>query len=510
MVESRMRRYGYFWAFLLPCLVLYTTFFIFPFVNGFKISLTNWDGLTPRAPIVLDGTTFEGRILAKLPKQSDKDYLLSIYTKNDEDGSWSRLSLSGLERRRAEAIIAKTGYQPDANRFVGIKNYRDILTGKISESFYPRAYGKSFYTRTSALPQRIDKKDFDRIFLSKLTKDERALFNSAYSEEAESFTLSDAASEFSYEDMIWLIPEIDAQGLVDPDLVTAFIDKARKAALAGDRPSFDSAVAAFASGSETGVALSTESVEAVRKGAEGIWSLTPVKNLLAEKWVSRGFDLGVIGFTLFFAFFSVIGINVLAFLLALALDSGIHGQKALRSVFFLPNVLSMIIVALIWKMLFFQLFPKITGIDQWLSDPAKTPWLIVLVAIWQGAGYYMIVYLAGLQNIPPDVVEAAKIDGANSWQRFRNITLPLILPAVTISLFLTIANALKNFDMIYAMTSGSAYTFGTVPVVLDIFFDAFARKQAGLATAKAMLLFALIFAITSIQLYIMKKREVEQ
>jgi raffinose/stachyose/melibiose transport system permease protein len=161
-------------------------------------------------------------------------------------------------------------------------------------------------------------------------------------------------------------------------------------------------------------------------------------------------------------------------------------------------------------MLFFQLFPKLTGIDQWLSDPAKTPWLIVLVAIWQGAGYYMIVYLAGLQNIPTDVVEAAKIDGAGSWQRFRNITLPLILPAVTISLFLTIANALKNFDMIYAMTSGSAYTFGTVPVVLDIFFDAFARKQAGLATAKAMLLFALIFIITSIQLYVMKKREVEQ
>jgi len=108
------------------------------------------------------------------------------------------------------------------------------------------------------------------------------------------------------------------------------------------------------------------------------------------------------------------------------------------------------------------------------------------------------------------VVEAAKIDGAGSWQRFKSITLPLLLPAVTISLFLTIANALKNFDMIYAMTSGSAYTFGTVPVVLDIFFDAFARKQAGLATAKAMLLFVLIFAITSIQLYVMKKREVEQ
>ena len=92
----------------------------------------------------------------------------------------------------------------------------------------------------------------------------------------------------------------------------------------------------------------------------------------------------------------------------------------------------------------------------------------------------------------------------------RRLVLPLLVPALTISFFLTIANALKCFDLIYAMTSGSGYTFGTVPLVLDIFFDAFARKQAGLATAKAMLLFIVIFAITGIQLYVMKKKEVEQ
>ena len=510
MVESRFRRYCYFFAFLIPCLVLYTVFFIYPFLNGFYISLTNWDGLTPRAPIVLDATTFENQILGNLKKQSDKDFLLSIYTRNDDGSSWNRLSLSGSERRKAESIMAKAGYEPDANRFVGLRNYRDILSGKISETFYPRAYSKNFYTRTSDLPQQIDKKDFDRDFLSKLNQDERAIFDRSYSDAGATFTLSDDASEFAYEDLVWLIPEIETDAAIDPDLVTTFIDTLRAATLDGSQGALDSAVGSFVAGSETGVALSPESADAVRKGAEGIYSLGTLKNLLSDKWVARGFDLGVIGFTVFFAVFSVIGINLLAFLLALALDSGIKGQKALRSVFFLPNVLSMIIVALIWKMLFFQLFPKLTGIDQWLSDPAKTPWLIVLVAVWQGAGYYMIVYLAGLQNIPTDVVEAAKIDGAGSWQRFKSITLPLLLPAVTISLFLTIANALKNFDMIYAMTSGSAYTFGTVPVVLDIFFDAFARKQAGLATAKAMLLFVLIFAITSIQLYVMKKREVEQ
>ena len=130
-------------------------------------------------------------------------------------------------------------------------------------------------------------------------------------------------------------------------------------------------------------------------------------------WTADKIQLGVVGFTFFFALFSVIGINVLAFLLALVLDSDLPGQKIFRTIFFLPNVLSMIIVALIWKMLFYQILPAISGIDLWLSDASKAPWLLVLVATWQGCGYYMIVYLAGLQNIPTDVIEASLIDGAS-------------------------------------------------------------------------------------------------
>ncbi len=319
-------------------------------------------------------------------------------------------------------------------------------------------------------------------------------------------TIKNENAEFDLEDLIWLIPEIDETGLIPENDASDFMDDVRAAGVSGDKAAFESLVTDFLRSH----ALEGESRDRVVEGATGLYELGDIKRLFSTKWKSEGFDLGVIGFTLFFTVFSVLGINLLAFLLALALDSGIRGQKVMRSIFFLPNVLSMVIVALIWKMLFFQLFPRLTGIDQWLSDPAKTPWLIVLVAVWQGAGYYMIVYLAGLQNIPTDVVEAATIDGANPWQRFRSITLPLLVPAITISFFLTLANALKSFDLIYAMTSGSAYTFGTVPVVLDIFFDAFARKRAGLATAKAMLLFVIIFAVTGIQLVIMKRKEVEQ
>jgi raffinose/stachyose/melibiose transport system permease protein len=125
------------------------------------------------------------------------------------------------------------------------------------------------------------------------------------------------------------------------------------------------------------------------------------------------------------------------------------------------------------------------------------------------AGYYMIIYLAGLQNVPTDVVEAARIDGARGWQVLRYITLPLLVPAFTICVFLSTANALKCFDLVYALVGPSGYALGTVPFVMDIYFDAFANKLVGLATAKATILFLVILLVTGLQLFIMKRKEVQ-
>ena len=219
--------------------------------------------------------------------------------------------------------------------------------------------------------------------------------------------------------------------------------------------------------------------------------------------------MGVVGFTLFFAFFNVVLSNLLAFFIALALDAGIQSQKVLRSVFFLPNVLSMVVVALVWSFVFAHLLPRLTGIELWMGDPGKAPWLIVLVQVWQQSGYLMVIYLAGMSNIPTDVLEAASIDGASFRRRLRHITLPLLMPAFTICLFLSLSNSLKSFDLVYAMQGPSGYATGTVPFVMDIFFDAFAKKQAGLGTAKAILLFLAIALITGIQLTISKRREVQ-
>ncbi len=509
MVEGKSRARLYFVAFLLPAFALYTVFFIYPFVRGFAISLTNWDGLSPRAPNLIDSRVFEDEVLSALDRAADREYLGSVYEPTADGSARRRRSLSGFARRRVESILARAGHESEYNRFVGVKNYADILTGKVSESFYPRTFSQSWFNASASLPDRLEGADFERYFLARLTPEERDTFGRFYAPEggdSGAYVLDGRFVEFHLEDLIWLIPEVEDAGAIPSEEAGYLVDAVKAASLARDPAAVDAAVEGFVASHS----LTDESRASVTAGARGLYSIGEVKLLLANRWSKTGTDLGVVGFTLFFTVCSVIGINVLAFLLALALDSGLSGQRFLRSVFFLPNVLSMIIVALVWKMLFVQLFPRLTGIEQWMSDPGKTPWLIVLVAVWQGAGYYMIVYLAGLQNIPTDVVEAARIDGAGPFQRFRSITLPLLVPALTISLFLTLANALKSFDLIYAMTSGSAYTFGTVPVVLDIYFDAFARKQAGLAAAKAMLLFAVILSVTAVQLSLMKRREVEQ
>jgi len=527
MVESRSQRVALFAAFVLPCLVLYTVFFIVPFVNGLYISLTNWDGLSPRSPIRMERLAFERDILSKVSSDRSRRYLLSVYALDSAGEAYERLSLGVIDRWRVESIVSLAGWAPERNRFVGAKNYADILRGQVSEAFYPRSYQKRFYSATSLLPPTIEAADATRNLLPKLDERERETFGRFYALEpagaggnaggrgnaqtGKQWRLRAEFGEFGFEDLIWRIAEVDSpEATVSTEAVETFLQAIRAATLARDRPAFDSAVAGFTGVGTKRALISAASARSVGEGAEGLWRLGEIKNVLASKWYAPGFDLGVVGYTAFFALFSVIGINLLAFALALALDSGIKGQKILRSVFFIPNVLSMVIVALIWKMLFTQMLPRLTGIEQWLSDSAKTPWLIVLVAVWQGAGYYMIVYLAGLQNVPVDVVEAARIDGAGPLQRFVNVTLPLLLPAITVSLFLTVANALKSFDLVYALTSGSAYTWGTVPFVLDIFFDAFARKQAGLATAKAMLLFGAILLITGAQLFVMKRKEVEQ
>lgn len=510
MVEAKSKKVFYFTAFIIPCLILYLIFFIKPFFRGIGISFTNWDGLTPKTPIILEKNEFESKILfsSKLT-QADRNYLQSVYEFDEKDNCYKRKSVGGTVRSKLERIVGKTGYEPERNKFVGLDNYKKIFTGKVSSNFYPQIKKVEKYTKASDLPKFISVKEFKGSVLkgSEKNKGDTDTILQAYKfdEANHRYALSDSYDEFLLTDSLWDMPEVTEKKIISESDLDSFIRTLKEVSLTQNAYELHKAVDEFSGKYK----LSEDTRDSLIGISNKMLVISRLKIALSRSWIITQRNMGVIGFTLFFAVFSVIGINVLAFGLALALDTGIKGQKILRTIFFLPNVLSMIIVALIWSMLFVQLLPAITGIEKWISDSSKTPWLLVLVAVWQGCGYYMIVYLAGLQNIPTEIVEAAKIDGATGWQRFRYITLPMMIPSLTISLFLTIANALKSFDLIYAMIGPTGYATGTVPFVMDIYFDAFSLKQAGLATAKAMVLFFVIVIITGIQLYTMKRKELE-
>jgi raffinose/stachyose/melibiose transport system permease protein len=489
---------------VVPALLVYAIFFIYPFFRGLAVSFTNWDGLTPKTPITMEKKEFEDRILSKVAREGDKDFLLSIYSLDAAGENYARLSLGGMKRARVERILHRAGYEAASNKWVGFSNYIEIFTGKVDERFYPRRYVKTNYNENSGLPDKINGEDYEKNFLSKLKTEDAALAGRFYRQDGEAYALSQDMDEFAMEDRVWLLGEVDG-GAVESSAVDELLAAVKKAGLGADPAAKDAALSSFLGAAK----LSAHSVAEVKAAADELYGIGAFKRLLARTWIESKLDLGVTGFTLFFAFFTVIGSNVLAFLLALALDTKMKTRNVLRSVFFMPNVLSMIVVALIWSIVFFRLLPPLTGIEKWMGDSDKAPWLLVMVAVWQGAGYYMIVYLAGLQNIPTDILEAATIDGTTWPQQLRHITLPLLIPAITVSIFLSTANALKCFDLVYAMVGPSGYALGTVPYVMDIFFDAFAKKLAGLATAKATLLFLTILAVTGIQLVIMKRKEVQ-
>jgi raffinose/stachyose/melibiose transport system permease protein len=506
MVESRFRRGLFFWIFVLPALAAYALFFLYPFAQGIRISFTNWDGLTPRAPISLPRAEFESRILERLPRPADRAFLLSVYHLDRADGLYKRYQLSGARRYRVYALLASAGYQPENYRWVGLANYLAIFTGRVEERFYPRRFVKRYFNPDSGLPSAIPARDFERLILPGLPTGERAFVRSFFEATPAGYALKPEYDEFAIEDKVWLLPEVDREASVPSGEVDRLLAEVKSAGLAQDRPALERAVDGFLERNR----LSAASAAQARQAAGQMFRLGRLKSLLASAWVQQGFDLGVVGFTLFFTFFNVLGSNLLAFFLAMALDARLKSRNLLRSVFFLPNVLSMIVVALVWSFVFYHLLPALTGIDKWMGDPAKAPWLIVAVQVWRESGYLMVIYLAGLQTIPADVLEAAMIDGTGFWGRLRRITLPLLVPAFTVCLFLSLSNSLKCFDLVYAMVGPSGYAVGTVPLVMDIFFDAFAKRLAGLATAKAILLFLAIVLITGIQLSVMKRREVQQ
>ena len=217
--------------------------------------------------------------------------------------------------------------------------------------------------------------------------------------------------------------------------------------------------------------------------------------------------------------FIVIVQNAIGLMLALGVHTMIKSRYVLRTAFFAPAVLSPVVIAFLWKYMFnpqpdagINAMLGFFGLDflqqNWLGDPAVALWAIGLTVVWQYAGYSMVIFLAALQGIPKDLEEAAALDGAGRWQRFRHIVLPLIAPAMTINLTLSTIGGLKLFDQIFAITGGGpGYSTETLSTL--IYKQAFVFGQYGYSTAVALVLALLVSGLALLQMRYLQSREVK-
>ena len=213
-------------------------------------------------------------------------------------------------------------------------------------------------------------------------------------------------------------------------------------------------------------------------------------------------------YTALFAVVSLVAINVIAFALAMALTQKMRGTNIFRTIFFMPNLIGGIVLGYIWQLIFNGILAKYNtalGLNEWYGF-----WGMIILVSWQQIGYMMIIYIAGLQSIPGDVMEAAQIDGASGIQRLFRVTIPMMMPSITICMFLSITNGFKLFDQNLSLTAGEPSKMSEM-MALNIFNTFYGRTGwEGVGQAKAVIFFVIVVAIGMIQLRATRSKEVQQ
>lgn len=219
--------------------------------------------------------------------------------------------------------------------------------------------------------------------------------------------------------------------------------------------------------------------------------------------------------TIQFTVFALILVNVLGVLFALLVTYGLRVSNAARTMLFMPNLIGGLILGYIWQFIFTDALKYIgekTGMGgiffNWLLNPTYALYAMVIVFAWQMAGYTMVIYIAGIQGIPDDIIEAARVDGANLWQRLTRIFFPMLMPSFTICLFLTLSGAFKIFDVNLSLTKGGPNN-ATEMFAMNIFNEIFGYSNYGYGQAKAIVFFLIVAVVTLTQVTITKKREVQ-
>lgn len=253
------------------------------------------------------------------------------------------------------------------------------------------------------------------------------------------------------------------------------------------------------------------------KGSENWWgAMVGFKNyfkvLRSEKFLTA------LIYTMKFTVIAVVFKNITSLALAMMIKKVGKGKGAFRTIYFFPNLLGGLAMGFVWSFIFQNVFSlilfggnspiQIPFLCNMLQDPQKAVIAMAMMATWQTAGYMMLIYLNGLNNIPDDLYEAAAIDGATAWQRFKNITVPMLMPAFTIVFFLTLSGSFKMLDENLALTNGN---FGTRMLSLQILLSTRENTPPnyGMAQAQAVIFFILIAVISIVQVIVTKRKEIE-
>ena len=234
--------------------------------------------------------------------------------------------------------------------------------------------------------------------------------------------------------------------------------------------------------------------------------LSNYQSILADEQFISAF-----GFTVSYAVVSIVVINVIALGLALLLTRELKGTNIFRTVFFMPNLIGGIVLGYIWQILI-NCVLSIVGQPLLALNSKAGYWGLIILTAWQQIGYMMIIYIAGLQNVPDDLIEAAAIDGANTWQTFWKVKLPMIMSSITVCVFLTLTNSFKLFDQNLALTAGDP-AHSTEMLALNIYQTFYSRagmQWKGFGQAKAVLFCILVVVISFAQLRATRSKEVQR
>jgi raffinose/stachyose/melibiose transport system permease protein len=207
--------------------------------------------------------------------------------------------------------------------------------------------------------------------------------------------------------------------------------------------------------------------------------------------------------------------NLIAFLLAFLLTRKLATRNVIRTIVFTPNVIGGILLGFIWQFIYVKGFPAIGELTNlaffqlpWLGTAGTAFWGVVIVEVWKFSGYIMIIYIAGIMSVPSELLEAAEIDGAGTLRKIYSVIIPLILPVVTICIFLTLSTSFKVFDVIYSLTKGGPFQ-STETIAMDIYYEAFSRNNMGIGAAKAFIFFVTVAIISFLQVWFTNRKAVK-